>query len=136
MGARTVIESKRRDRQEHATQTWAGGRMAIALAVMLSISIVGYLTVDNRSTEYVFAHLGGVSVVGLLACGAAAAAMRRGYRYWKVFWLALLIPMALGVVAAVLFQPISCGGSVSLAAAVLAVITCVLIRPRSPIGEH
>ena len=105
-------------------------RILVLCLLVLIISITGFLASDNQWIDYIFAHLGGVSIVGLLGCCAGVIARKKGYGYWNAFLLGSFLPIILGFIAVLLFQPTSCGGSVSLAVAVLIVIIFSLLKPR------
>lgn len=105
-------------------------KIPLLFLLVLIISIVGYFSSYIHWVEYTFAHIGGLSIVGLAGCCAGVIAKKKGYGYWKAFLIAFFLPIILGFIAGFLFQPIACGGSVSLAVAVLIVIIYSLVIPR------
>jgi lipopolysaccharide export LptBFGC system permease protein LptF len=103
-------------------------RIPLFFLVMLIICTVSYFSLDTHWVENIFAHLGGLSIMGLLGCSAGTIAKKKGYGYWKAVLLVLFLPIILGIIAVSLFRPISCGGSISLAVAVLIVIIYSLVK--------
>jgi len=75
------------------------GRIPLLFLGMLIVSVVGSLAVENHWLEVVFNHLGGLGVVGLLACLAAYTAGKKGLDRRRAFFLGLVFPVVLGVVA-------------------------------------
>jgi len=96
-------------------------RILLLFFVTLIISTISYFSLDKHWLEYIFAHLGGLSIIGLLGCFAGALSEKKGYGYWKAFFLALFLPIFLGTIAVFPFRPISCGGSVSIIVAIIIV---------------
>jgi len=102
------------------------GRFPKLFLGLLIISIIGYILLRDFRVGFVFAHLGGLSIVGLFACLAGAIARKKNHSYWKAFLLGLFLPIISGLVAVlVIFPPnpgLACGGSASLGVALLTVI--------------
>ena len=103
-------------------------RILLIFLATLIICTVCYLSIDEQWVEYVFAHLGGLSIIGLFGCFAGAISKKKGYDYWKAFLIVFFLPMIIGTIAVFLFRPIPCGGSVSLAVAILLVIIYSLVK--------
>lgn len=80
----------------------------------------GYMLRDGW-LEFVLYHIGGLGAVGLLACASAGIAKSKGYGYWRMWLIAVLLSAFLGLVSAYLappgyqgMKPAACGGSASL----------------------
>jgi hypothetical protein len=95
---------------------------------LLIISIIVYFTFDNLWTDFIFGHLGGLGIVGILGGFTAIIASRKGYSYWNVFLFGFIYPIIFGVFFAFVIYPLSCGGSVSIAVALLIVIFYSLVK--------
>jgi hypothetical protein len=98
------------------------GRILLLFLGLLIIGIIGYFALRNLWIGSIFAHIGGLGIIGLLGSLTGILAKKKGYDYWKVFLLGLILPIFLGVIAVLLTQTYSCGGSVSLAAALFILI--------------
>jgi hypothetical protein len=111
-------------------------RMLLLSYALLVIGGVGYFTLRGHWSFYLFAHLGALGVIGLLATAAAAIAGRRGHDKGKAWLLAFLLPIITGLIAVAGFRFLGragifyCGGSVSLAVAVLAIISYAIVKRR------
>ena len=75
---------------------------------------------------YLLMHIGGLGSLGLLACGVGSIARSKGYGYWPAFNIALSSSVLIGAVGAFLVPPVegdgrpaACGGSLSLAIALV-----------------
>jgi hypothetical protein len=107
-------------------------RMVIALfLLMLIISIVGYLNLEVVWLEYTFAHLGGLSILGLIGSFIGIIALKKGYNFWKTLLVTILLPVILGFTAVLIVQPMTCGGTVSLASSFLLLIIFSVLRHSS-----
>ena len=98
---------------------------------LLIIGVIGYFALRNLGINNVFAHIGGLGIVGLLGSLAGIIAKKKGYGYWKAFLFGLFLPILVGVIAVLLPQTFSCGGSPSLAAALLIIIIYSLIKRKN-----
>ena len=96
-------------------------RIRLLFLTIFILGTVGYFSVDEHWIEYVFAHLGGLSIIGLFGCFAGAISTKKGYGYWKAFLIVFILPIIIGTIVVIIFRPISCGGSISLAVAILIV---------------
>ena len=106
-------------------------RILLLFLGLLIIGVIGYFTLHNIGIHTVFAHIGGLGIIGLLGGLTGIIAMKKGYGYWKAFLLGLILPVLVGVIAVLLTQTFSCGGSPSLGVALLIVIIYSLIKRRS-----
>jgi hypothetical protein len=82
-------------------------------------------------------HIGGLGASSLLACMAGTIAAKKGRGYWRAFTLALSLPILLGVIAAYLVtpatdggRPAACGGSVSLAVALIFIVAWTFVKRK------
>ena len=98
---------------------------------LLIIGVIGYFALRNLGINNVFAHIGGLGIIGLLGSLAGIIAKKKGYGYWKAFLFGLFLPILMGVIAVLLPQTFSCGGSPSLAAALLIIIIYSLIKRKN-----
>ncbi len=110
-------------------------KMPVFFLVLLIISIVGYFSLEDHWMEYVFAHSGGLSIVGLFACLAGTIARKKGYGYRKAFYLAFLLPIIVGVLVVFLSPSVACGGSISLGIALITVVLYSLVRQRDVLAQ-
>ena len=109
-------------------------RIFLIFSVVLVIGIIGYFSFHNTLSEYIFAHVGGLGILGLFAGLSGIIAKKKSRNYWKTFMLSFFLSIILGIIAVVLVflsQGIMyCGGSVSLAVAVI-ILIIVLLRRNS-----
>ena len=97
-------------------------RILLLFLGLLLIGVMGYLALPNLWIGSIFAHVGGLGIIGLLGGFVGIIAKKKGYGYWKAFLLGFILPIFLGIISVLLVEPISCGGSPSIAAALLIVI--------------
>ncbi len=114
-------------------EKWA----ALASLGLLIVGSTGYLSLRGESRiYYVFAHLGALGVIGLLAHATGLLAKKKRRSFWRAFFLAALFPIIAGIAAVLIFLlgeegQLYCGGSVSLAVAVLIVVFYLLAKKKS-----
>jgi hypothetical protein len=113
-----------------------GKRILLISIATLIICSVGYFSIDGHWVEYVFAHLGGLSIIGLFGCCAGAISNKKGYGYWMAFILVMFLPLFIGTLAVLLFKPVSCGGSLSLAVAILIVTIYSIVKHSDSIKTN
>jgi hypothetical protein len=104
--------------------------LAIFLLILI-ISIVGYLSAEAAWLEYTFAHLGGLSILGIIGSFIGIIAIKKGYNFWKTLLISISLPVILGFTAVLLVQPMTCGGTASLASSFLLFIVFSVIRHSS-----
>jgi hypothetical protein len=106
---------------------------------MLVMSIIGSYAVEVHWGEIVVNHLGGLGVVGLLACLAAYIAKKKGRDHRRAFWLGILPPVVLGAVTVILVyflaDTVYCGGGVILAAAIAIIIGYACLKKKKKTGH-
>lgn len=106
---------------------------------LLITSIIGSFAFENHTAEVVVNHLGGLGVVGLLACLAAYIAKKKGRDYTTALAIGILPPVALGAVAVVLVyflaDTVYCGGGVILAAAIAVIIGYSCLKRKRITGR-
>ena len=106
--------------------------MATRVAILsLGLSIIGFAggyALPDTWLSFALYHIGGLGASGLLACGAAVIASKKGYEFWRAFLFALSLAILLGAAFAYLVpptgeegRPAACGGSVSLLVALMVV---------------
>jgi hypothetical protein len=105
-------------------------RVLLLFLGLLVIGVIGCFALRSLWMGSIFAHVGGVGIIGILSSLTGIIAKKKGYSYWKVFLIGLILPVCLGVIAVLLIEPISCGGSPSMGVALLLVIICSLIKRR------
>jgi len=105
---------------------------------MAIVGTVVTLVSDVRWVEAIANHVGGLGVVGLLACLTAYIAGKKGRDPLKAFLWSSLLPIALGVVAVVVVSMrtgfVYCGGGVILLAAVLFIVGYSCLAKRRTAG--
>lgn len=114
-------------------------RVFLIITVVLVIGIIGFLYFDYTPTGYIFAHVGGLGIIGLLAGLSGLIAGKKNYNYSKTFLLAFLLPILLGlIVVGIVFISngiVYCGGGVSLAVAAIILIIVVLRKKNNLIKK-
>lgn len=109
-------------------------KVFLIFSVVLIIGIIGYFSFRNTLTGYIFAHVGGLGILGLLAGLSGIIAGRKNYNYRKIFLLSFLLPIILGMLVVglvfILQGIVYCGGGVSLIVAVIILICILLFRKR------
>jgi hypothetical protein len=101
---------------------------------MLVIGAAGYLVFSHPWLRYIFAHMGGLGIMGFLGLLAGTIAARKGYSFRKAFLLGFALPTLLGILAVVIVHfsgGRGCGGIVSLGASFL-VIALYFIARKNP----
>ena len=103
---------------------------------ILIIGCIGYFSLPHGLTIfYIFAHLGAVGLLGLIGGAVGILARKKGRAYSTAFFLGSLLPIITGLVAVVIFILVRghlyCGGSVSLAVAVLVLLIYALTGKKS-----
>lgn len=113
-------------------QTSINKKEFLIFTVILVIGIIGFLIFGHTTTGHIFAHVGGLGIVGLLAGLSGFIARKKNYNYRKIFLLAFLLPIILGlIVVGIVYLAkgiVYCGGGVSLGVAVIFLITILLFR--------
>jgi hypothetical protein len=111
--------------------------MALISLGLLIIGFAGGYAVDHPTLRFMLHHLGGLGAVSLLASGAAAIAVKRGYGYRGAYLAAFTPAVAVGIVAAYLVppgpgagRPAACGGSVSLGIGLIVLIYWAIFKRR------
>ena len=105
---------------------------------LLIVGSAGYFSVPRDFWMfYVFAHLGALGVIGLLASSAGALARKKRRGYWRAFSLVTVLSIISGIVAVLILllgeeAHLYCGGSVSLAFAILIIIFYSLAKKKTP----
>ena len=109
-------------------------RILLLFIGLLIFGLAGYFALHNFGVRYVFAHIGGLAIIGLLGYWAGRIAKKKGYRFWKAFLFGFGIPVILGVFSVFLVQILGgrgCGGSVSIIAALLVVVGCFFVKRKN-----
>jgi peptidoglycan/LPS O-acetylase OafA/YrhL len=104
---------------------------------LLIIGIIGYFSL-NRDLWlfYVFAHVGALGVIGLLAGVAGFVAKKKQRSYWKAFVVVTVSSIVSGLIAVlILFAgeegQLYCGGTVSLAVAIVLIILYLFMKKKA-----
>ena len=98
--------------------------MLLLFLSLIVIGSAGYIVFANFWVRYVFAHIGGLGIIGLFACWAGTIAKKKGYNYWKAFFVGLMTPSILGVISVGVVYALGghgCGGIVSLFTAIVVI---------------
>ena len=93
--------------------------------ITFGVGLAGYLLVPRGSlVSYVLAHAGALGLLGLFGWVAGSIALKKRRGFYVAFFLSSAVPISLGVVAVVIAaNSVTCGGSISLAVAVLMTAT-------------
>jgi hypothetical protein len=97
---------------------------------LLVVGGTGYFALRDLGLDSLFAHVGGLGIIGLFAALTGFIARKKGYGYRDAFLLGFGLPILLGVISVLLVDAMSCGGSVSLGVALLVVIIYSLAKRR------
>jgi len=104
--------------------------LAIFLLILI-ISIVVYLDSEVAWLEYTFAHLGGLSILGVIGSFIGIIAVKKGYNFGKTLLISISLPVILGFTAVLMVQPMTCGGTVCIASSFLLLIIFSVLRHRN-----
>ena len=110
-------------------------RILLIFLGLLIIGAIGYFTSGDPFMDPIFAHAGGLGILGLLGGLAGNIAKKKGYSFWKAFLLGSVLPIILGVIAVLSIEPMSCGGTPSITAALLIVIIYSFPKRRDVIRQ-
>ena len=98
----------------------------------------GYLLYKNLLAGYIFAHAGALGLIGIIACFTGIIARKKGLNFWKTLAVGLILPIILGIGFVLITYytgeqgaPMVCGGAVSLAVAILTLISFTLVRKKT-----
>jgi hypothetical protein len=110
-------------------------KLHLILLGLLSFSFLGFFALRHLWIGLVFAHTAALGIMGFYGCLAGAIAKHKGYRYWRAFQIAFLLPIILGAISAFIFVPegrlpLTCGGWVSLGAGILILVIYALIKKK------
>ena len=117
-------------------RTNMGSRMPIFSLGLIIIGFAGGYALRDGWVSFTLYHIGGLGAVSLLACVTGTIANKKGYGYWRAFSYALSLPILLGVIGAYLVppgdggRPAACGGSVSLAVALIFIVAWAFVKRR------
>ena len=121
-----------KDRSRGAT---LHNRILLLFLCLLVAGTAGYFTYRGLLVGYISAHVGALGVMGLAGVATGAIAGKKGYNYWRVFSLGFVAPILLGLLAVFAFYflrgAVYCGGSVSLAVALI-VLLCYSLARKKP----
>ena len=112
------------------------GRLALLFLALLILCVIATFTFEDRLIKAVANHLGGLAIVGLLACLTAYIACKKGRNQRRAFVLGILLPVISGAVAALLAYLLTglvyCGGGVVLVAALIIIVVYACLRRKHP----
>lgn len=86
------------------------------------VGIIGYIESTNDLLSFIFAHAGGLGIIGIIGSLTANIAKNKGYSYLITIVSGIILPVSLGFFTFILLEKISCGGSPSLAGSLLILI--------------
>jgi len=112
-------------------------RLLLLFTGLLIFGLAGYFALHDFWVRYVFVHIGGLAIIGILGYWAGRIAKKKGYRCWMAFFFGFGFPVILGVFSVFLVHILggrACGGSVSVIAA-LVVVICYLFVKRKNDGK-
>jgi len=105
---------------------------------LLVLGLAGYVVFAGLWVRYIFAHVGGLGILGLLGCWAAATAKKKGYNHLKALFLGFVLPVVLGVVSVGVVYASGghgCGGIVSLSVALVVVVFYSLAKKMGSVRQ-
>lgn len=110
-------------------------RLLFLFLGLLVAGTAGFFIYRGLLIGYISAHVGTLGVMGLAGITSGAIARKKGYSYWWAFSFGFAFPTLLGLLAVLVFYflrgVVYCGGSVSLAAALVALFCYSVARKRS-----
>ena len=101
--------------------------------VLFVVGLSGYAVFAGLGIRYVFAHVAGLGILGLLGYWAASIAKKKGHGYPRALFLGFVLPVALGVISVGVVYASGghgCGGIVSLVAAFVVILYYAVARKR------
>ena len=107
--------------------------MLLLFLSLLVIGLASYVVFAGLWVRYIFAHIGGLGVIGLIGCWAGSVAKKKGYSYWKAFFAGSVPPIMLGIISVGVVHTLGghgCGGIVSLFVAIAVVLYYHLAKKR------
>ncbi len=116
-------------------------RLLFLFVGLLIIGLIGYFLFRGQIIGYIFAHIGGVAVVGFLGMLAGYVAQKKGYSYKLAFNLGFTLSIVLGVIAVLVVYAVSeskhfaCGGSVSLLISLIVIVVYMLFRKKGTVSN-
>ena len=117
-----------------------GPGMRLFFFELTSIGLVGTIAFYNLWMGYVFGHVGGLGILGLLGSWAGHIASKKGYGYRRAFWACFASSIIFGVVSVGIVWGLGgggCGGIVSIAVAIVVIVFYALAkRKRGGMRDH
>ncbi len=107
--------------------------MFLLFLSLFVVGLAGYAGFADLGPRFIFAHIGGLGVLGLLACWAGAIAKKKGRSYWGAFSLGLITSVMLGVSSVGVVHTLGghgCGAIVSIVVAFAVIISLFLATKR------
>jgi len=107
--------------------------MILLFLGLLVLGFAGYAVFASLWIRYIFAHIGGLGIIGLFGCWAGTIAKKKGHNYWKAFFVGLMAPSILGIISVGVVYALGghgCGGIVSLFIAIVVILFYSLSKKR------
>jgi len=108
--------------------------MILLFLGLLVLGIAGYAVFASLWIRYVFAHIGGLGIIGLFGCWAGSIARKKGRSYWRAFFAGFVLPIILGIISVGVVYALGgsgCGGIVSLFVAIIVILYYSLAKKRA-----
>jgi hypothetical protein len=108
-------------------------RMFLFAIVAIILGFSGFLISGHGLAGYVFAHAGGLGILGLFGSLSGHLARKKGYGYWPAYFWGFAFPAIIGIISVVVVHSLGgggCGGIVSLAAGIVIVIFYYCLKNR------
>jgi hypothetical protein len=110
--------------------------MILLFLGLFIVGLSGYVVFTNLWIRYIFAHVGGLGILGLFSCWAASLAFKKGYSYLNALFLGFVLPIGLGVISVGVVYSSGghgCGGIVSLFFSIIVILFYSLAKKRAVI---
>ena len=122
-----------RAKEDRKTVSYVKWILILSLIILI-IGCVGYFSLPRGlSIFYIFAHLGALGLLGLIGGAAGILAIKKRRSFWVAFFLGSLLPIFSGIIAVIMAgDSVSCGGSISLAVAVLVAASYLFSKKKIP----
>jgi hypothetical protein len=113
-------------------------KLLLAAVVAAMLGSLGFLISGHSPEGYLFAHVGGLGIMGLSGSMSGYLAKKKGYGFGKAYFWGFAFPAIIGIVAVVVVHLTGgsgCGGIISLAVALTVVAVYALLKSKKVDGK-